>query len=109
MSNMPNCPWEQVDIDLYVPTPSNTDLLVLVDQYPRYAVVKEVNSKTPEYVIPILHDIWSTFGIQVVLKSDNGPPFTSIEFSNMCKFFGIKHQLITPYWPRANGEVERFN
>ena len=109
MSNMPNGPWEQVDIDFYGPTPSNTDLLVLVDQYSRYALVKEVTSKKAEYVIPILHEIWSTFGIPVVLKSDNGPPFTSIEFSNMCKFFGIKHQLITPYWPRANGEVERFN
>jgi hypothetical protein len=27
----------------------------------------------------------------------------------MCKFFGIHHQFITPNWPRANGEVERFN
>ena len=27
----------------------------------------------------------------------------------MCKFFGIQHRLITPYWARANAEVERFN
>jgi hypothetical protein len=27
----------------------------------------------------------------------------------MCEYFGIIHRLTTPYWPRANGEVERFN
>jgi hypothetical protein len=48
------------------------------------------------------------FGIPSDLKTDNGPTFTSIEFENMCKFFGIRHRLITPYWPRANGEAERF-
>jgi transposase InsO family protein len=56
-----------------------------------------------------LHDIWATFGIPVNLKTDNGPPFTSHEFDNMCKFFGIKHIATSPYWARGNGEVERFN
>jgi hypothetical protein len=109
MSNMPNGPWEQVDIDFYGPTPSGSDLFVLVDQYSRYAVVKEIKSKKAASVIPVLHEVWSTFGIPVVLKSDNGPPFTSFKFANMCKVFGIKHHTTTPYWPRANGEVERFN
>jgi hypothetical protein len=109
MSSMPNGPWEQVDIDFYGPTPDQTDLLVLIDQYSRFVLVEEVTSKTAKSIIPILHKIWSTFGIPVNLKSDNGPPFTSVEFENMCTYFSIKHQLITPYWPRANGEVERFN
>ena len=109
MSTMPSGPWELIDIDFYGPTPDNTDLLVLIDQYSRFAIVEEVKSKTVSAIIPVLHKILSTFGIPVNLKSDNGPPFTSSEFEKMCVHFGIKHQLITPYWPRANGEVERFN
>ena len=109
MTGMPNGPWENVDIDFYGPTPDGTDLLVLIDQYSRFAIVEEVKSKTAQTVIPVLHKIWSTFGIPLVLKSDNGPRFSSVDFSNMCGYFGIKHHLITPYWPRANGEVERFN
>ena len=109
MSSMPDGPWERVDIDFWGPTPSNTDLLVVIDEYSRFVVVEEVLSKSAMSIIPILHKIFSTFGIPVVLKSDNGPPFNSQEFENMCQFFGIMHRLITPYWARANGEVERFN
>ena len=111
MSSMPSGPWERIDIDFWGPTPSNTntDLLVLYDEYSRYALVEEVSTKSALSIIPVLHRIWSMFGIPKNLKSDNGPSFTSKEFNIMCEHFGIRHQLTTPYWPRANGEVERFN
>ena len=55
-----------------------------------------------------LEDIFSTFGIPQVLKSDNGPPFNGQEFAKFCTFFGIKHRKVTPLWPQANGQVENF-
>jgi transposase InsO family protein len=71
--------------------------------------VKELNSTTADLVIPCLHEIFSTFDIPKTIKSDNGASFKSADFQRFCSYFGVKHRLITPYWPRANGEVERFN
>lgn len=70
-------------------------------------VVKEVSSTSANTVLPILHDVISTFGFLSVIKSDNEPSFNGQEFEKLCKHFSM-HELMTPYWPRANGEVERF-
>ena len=43
-----------------------------------------------------------------VIKSDNGPPFSSQEFETYMNKMGIKHQRITPLWPQANSEAENF-
>ena len=48
-------------------------------------------------------------GIPRKIKTDNGPPFSGIEFKQFCDFFGIIHEKITPLWPQANGQVENFN
>jgi len=42
------------------------------------------------------------------MKTDNGSPFQSHEFRRYCESMGIRHRKITPYWPRANAEAERF-
>lgn len=109
MSPMPDGPWENLSIDYYGPTPSGTKLFVLLDEYSRYVIVREVESEQVDLLIPELHQIWSQFGIPKSIKSDNGATFISKPFRKMCESFGIKQRLITPYWPRANGEVERFN
>ena len=41
--------------------------------------------------------------------SDNGPQFTSNEFSLFMKENNIKHVRCAPYHPSSNGLVERFN
>lgn len=109
MSEMPEAPWHSLAIDFYGPTPSNTSLIELICEYSRYILCKETNSKTAGAVIAWLHEIFSTFGIPFGIKSDNGPPFNSEEFAKFCAIYGIKHRLITLYWPRANGEIEQFN
>ena len=109
MTEMPDGPWQNLSIDFYGPTPSLTMLLVLLCDYSRFALVEELTSTVAKVVIKVLHTIWVTFGIPFLIKTDNGPPFNSQEFENFCSVFGVKHRLITPYWPRANGEVEQFN
>ena len=37
-----------------------------------------------------------------ILRSDNGGEYTSKEFVNFCKDFGIKRELTTPYNPQQN-------
>ena len=50
----------------------------------------------------------ATHGIPEVITSDN-VPFGSEEFTAWCKQLGIRHRKITPMWPAANAQVERFN
>lgn len=59
-------------------------------------------------MIPVIDKVFSEFGIPHTLKTDNGPPFNSKEFSDFAKSLGFVHRKITPYWPRANAETERF-
>ncbi|CAB3992860.1 Transposon Tf2-9 poly, partial [Paramuricea clavata] len=59
--------------------------------------------------IDLCENIFSQFGYPEEMVSDNGPQFTSHEFKSFLHSCGIKHRLITPYWPAANATVERFN
>ena len=43
-----------------------------------------------------------------MVKTDNGPPFNGDQFSPWAKYIGFAHSRITPLWPEANGEAERF-
>jgi hypothetical protein len=52
--------------------------------------------------------IFARQGYPDTIKTDNGPPFQGIEFSEDMKSVGIYHRKITPVWPEANGEVECF-
>ena len=53
--------------------------------------------------------MFATHGIPVAIKTDNGQPFSSEELRRYCNALNIKHEFSNPYWPQANGEVERFN
>jgi transposase InsO family protein len=44
-----------------------------------------------------------------ILRSDNGGEYTSKEFVNFCKDFGIKRELTSPYNPQQNSVTERKN
>ena len=52
--------------------------------------------------------MFSEFGVPDVVKSYNGPPFNSKEFTAFADDIGFKHRKVTPKWARANEEVERF-
>ncbi|XP_065067305.1 uncharacterized protein K02A2.6-like [Rhopilema esculentum] len=108
-SDMPSGPWEKLHIDFCGPLPSNDYLLVVVDRYSRYPEVEVVKSTKASCVIPKLDKMFATHGIPVAIKTDNGPPFSSEELRRYCDALNIKHEFSTPYWPQANGEVERFN
>ena len=83
-------------------------LLVIIDDYSRFPVVEVINSVSAATVIPKIDKIFSEFGVPNVLKSDNGSPFNSRDFQLFANDLGFKHRKTTPYWPRANGEAERF-
>ena len=59
-------------------------------------------------VIPSLDKILSENDIPHEIRTDNGPPFYSKDFNLLADYLGFKHRKVTPYWPRTNGEAERF-
>ena len=109
MTELPDGPWQNVASDLHGPTPSGDYVLVVIDEYSRFPEVEFVKSTSPRSVIPKLDKIFSSFGIPLKIRSDNGSPYNSLEFQNYVKYMGIAHKPITPMYPKANGLVENFN
>ena len=106
MSVLPDNPFDEVSID-FAHVDGET-LLLLVDDYSRFPLVEPVSSTSASAVIPKLDQLFATFGTPRVVKSDNSPPFNGEEFAKFACVLGFKHRKVTPLWPRANGEVERF-
>ena len=52
-------------------------LLVLIDDYSRYLVVKIIRSTAAKTAISELDDTFASMGIPNRVRSDNGPPFNS--------------------------------
>eukprot|EP00794_Sanderia_malayensis_P005113 gene5112-biopygen4171 len=109
LQDMPKGPWEKIHIDFYGPLPSGDYLLVVIDRYSRFPEVEIVQSTKASVVIPKLDKIFSVHGLPDTVKTDNGPPFSGHDFHRYLSTLGIKHELSTPCWPQANGEVEQFN
>ncbi len=107
MSKLPNGPWLEVSID-FADLPTGEHLLVVYDDYSRYPEVEITTSTSARAVIPKLDKIFSAFGVPSIVRTDNGPPFNSEQFAEFSKYLGFQHRRVTPLWPRANGEVERF-
>ena len=108
MTPLPPDPWHTVHMDFCGPFPSGEYLFVVVDAYSRFPEVVIVRSTSASCIIPQMDRIFSTHGIPHVVRSDNGPPYTSVEIREYMRENGIDHRRITPLWPQANSEAERF-
>ena len=107
MSPLPTAPWTEISAD-FGHMPNGQYILVVSDEYSRYPIVDILDTISARAVIPRLDKIFAEFGIPTVLKTDNGPPFNSHDFATFAKHTGFTHRKITPLWPRANAETERF-
>ena len=108
MTETPSEAWERVAADFCGPFPTGELVLVVIDERSRYPEIEIVNSTSAESTETALEKIFATHGNPQVLKSDNGPPFNSHAFKDLCIQKGIQHRRITPRWPEANGLVENF-
>ena len=106
---MPGRPWQDVHIDLCGPFPSGESLLVCEDACTRWPEVAILCSTTSAAIIGHLRKIFAVHGLPEKVVTDNGANLVSEEFENFLDTQGIQHRKVTPYWPQANAEVERFN
>lgn len=107
-SKLPECPWTELSLDFAGPFLNGKYAMVVIEDHSKYPVVNILRTLAAPVVFSKLRTIFAQFGIPTVLKTDNGPPFHSGDFSRFAEEFGFKHHRVTPLWPEANGEVQRF-
>lgn len=74
-----------------------------VDQVARSDITDSTISNA---TIAFLFSVFARFGHPLELVSDNGPQFSSDEFSQYMTMSGIRHHMGAPYHPQAIGLVE---
>ncbi|XP_062533298.1 uncharacterized protein K02A2.6-like [Armigeres subalbatus] len=107
--NLPEKPWIDVAIDFLGPMPTGEYILVIVDYYSRFMEIEIMQRITAHETIKRLRRIFRTWGPPRTITLDNAKQFISIDFEEFCKTIGIHLNHTSPYWPQANGEVERQN
>ncbi|XP_058827498.1 uncharacterized protein K02A2.6-like [Topomyia yanbarensis] len=107
--SMPEKPWIDLAIDFLGPLPSGEYILVVIDYFSRYMELEIMTRITAQETIQRLKRIFRTWGYPRTITLDNGKQFVSKEFETFCEKLGIHLNHSSPYWPQANGEVERQN
>ena len=81
-------------------------LLVVSDYYSNYIEVVRVASVTSRSIIKELKAVFARFGVPDVLVTDNGPQFSSAEFSVFARTWDFDHVTSSPKYPQSNGKAE---
>lgn len=106
-----NGPGDHFQIDLAVHLPESPEgyknLLVCIDVFTGFIVLRSLKEKTAEEVASELWKIFSLIGFPRILQSDNGSEFVNDLIHALCKLTGIEQRFISEYNPRADGKVER--
>ena len=108
MTDLPKAPWESISADFTSALPTGEKLLVVIDMFSKFPIVEIMKSTTGETVSNRLDNLFSLFGYPCRIKTDNGPPWDSVELSEFFKLRNIKHERSIPLWPRSNGQAESF-
>ena len=108
MTKLPKAPWSQIAADFYGPLPTGEKLLVVTDLFSKFPIVEIMKTTSYSIVSTRLDNLVSLFGYPDEITTNNGPPWDSHDIKEFFKSRGIKHTPSIPYWPRSNGQVERF-
>ena len=103
----PSRPWQRVHVDFAGPFLGKS-FLIIVDAHSKWPEVFEMGDTTTAKTIAVLRHLFASYGLPEQLVSDNGPQFSSADFSQFMKANGIKHTKCAPYHPSSNGAAERF-
>lgn len=98
-------PWSRLNVDFLGPY-RNKYYFVLLDAHTKWLEVAGVSSTSAPVVISCLRKMFARFGLPKSIVSDNGPPFSSKEYSSYLEKNGIKRLLVAPYHPASNGAAE---
>ena len=100
-TQLPKYPWQVVGTDLFELNKNN--YLLVVDYFSCYPEVVKVTSTTSVSIISVLKSIFARHGIPEIVRSDNGPQYSSAEFMSFASSYGFQHITSSPKFPQSNG------
>lgn len=103
--DLPGRPWQKVACDFFYL--KGRQYLLMIDYFSKYIEMQPLNSMTAQAVVTAMKAIFARHGIPEELVSDGGPPFNSESVQKFFKKWNVLHQITSPHFPRANGQVER--
>ena len=104
-STLPCLPWQKVAMAIFKWKKSS--YLLIVDYYSRYIEIAKLSRLTSTEVIMHMKSTFARHGIPEKVVSDNGPQFSSREFSQFANTYCFDHVTSSPYFPQSNEEAER--
>ncbi|XP_037526322.1 uncharacterized protein K02A2.6-like [Rhipicephalus sanguineus] len=102
---LPERPWQVVGTDLFHHEGRN--YIVAVDYYSRFFELEELSGTQTKHVVQFLSNLFARYGIPDILRSDNGPQYSSLEFLQFTSSWGVRHVTSSPHYAQSNGEAER--
>ena len=99
-------PWQVLGTDLFYS--QSVDYLLVIDYFSRFIEVAALRkNKTATEVIRTLKAIFARQGIPENVRSDNGPPFDSADYTHFARKWGFEISPSSPRYPQSNGEAKR--
>ena len=113
-STMPNQTWETACIDLVGPLPlsdkGNKYICVITDPFTKWAEAIAIPNKSDQSVSEaIFNGLICRHSVPKFIRTDQGTEFTNNLMLRLMDRMNIRHKKTCPYYPQANGHVERFN
>jgi transposase InsO family protein len=100
---------ERIAIDI-LERDSGNRYIVVISDYTKWTESHPMPNMEASTVANILiTQVVTRFGIPSVMHSDQGGQFESQLFTEMCSLLQIQKTRTTPYHPKSDGMVERFN
>ena len=104
ISEIPPHPWHTLATNLFYWNRLN--FIVVGDYFTKYLIVRKLPNSSTHVVIKELGMIFRDFGWPFVLRSDNGPCYSSREFQQFLEFYQVHHTTSSPHHPQSNGFAE---
>ena len=86
--------WEQLGLDIF--TLKNTHYLLTVDYFSQFPTVRKLQSLHSVSVSKHRKEIFTEIGVHRCIVSDDGTQFTSQEFKDFMRMWGIQCRVTSP-------------
>ena len=104
-TDTPSRPFESVSADFF--SIAGKSYLVYADRYSGWPAVGHCgNDTTTSKTIRLFRTFFRDLGVPIRLRTDGGPQFTSHDFADFLKRWGVIHDISSPHYPQSNGHAE---
>jgi len=103
--DVPQKSWHTLGADLFYW--NNSHYLLVCDYYSKFPLVRKLANCESSTTIAHMKGMFEEHGIPDKLITGNDTQFTSEVFQKFSNTYGFDHVTTSPYYPQANGFIER--